>query len=95
MKWEAVALLLALTTIPPTDPNAKHDYDIYWEDPCVEAMRKAMATMEDYLPHRATKDPDDGYWYTLQQFTDEGMKEYEDAVAMWKDTKLQCWRSET
>lgn len=78
--------------MPANLPPPKHDYDIYWEDPCVDAMRSAMAQMEPYLPQRLLKK--DGFWWSMLQLTDEGRQEYEYAIEAWRDAKLQCWRDQ-
>ena len=74
------------------NPDRNYDYDVYWEDPCVPAMRKAMEEMTPYLPERF-KQLSDGYWYFMLQLTEEGRQDFEFAAQTWRDTVLQCWRT--
>lgn len=74
-------------------PDRNYDYDIYWEDPCVPAMRKAMQEMVPYLPTRF-KQMEDGFYYFVLQLDENGRKDLEFAAQTWKDTELMCWRTQ-
>lgn len=71
-----------------------YNYEVYWEDPCVEAMRKAMAWMETFIPDTFLHNKDLGQWKVLETLTEEQYDEFQAAKQNWKETKLQCWRTD-
>lgn len=81
---------LLLTAMVISLPQVEMNDFIYHEDPCVEALRAAMESMESFIPEHFTKTGN--FWVDQMQLTDEGMREREFAGEVWKDAKLMCWR---
>lgn len=94
--WAAlIGMVIAVTVFasaPPSTGFMGEQY-VYQEDPCVEALQMAMATMEPFIPAKYKKHAD-GYWRPHPPVTesDQTIQEYLDARAVWREAKLQCWR---
>lgn len=101
MNLRVISLTLCLLCFPSVLSHASRppslelftddDGYVYHEDPCVRALRGAMAMMEPYIPSRWKK-KEDGYWYAMQQLTDQDVAERLAAGRVWDETKMQCWR---
>lgn len=79
-----------LAMIPP-NPDSQDGY-VYREDPCVDILRKAMLSVEPYLPELREFRFRDGFWFSMLQVTDTGMYEFSDAMNEWREAKITCFQ---
>lgn len=89
--WVAM-MLMGTAWSPKKDEPRPYQWEVYWEDPCVEALRAVMEKMDQYLPTAFVHNTDQHQWKVLEVMTDEEYEEFMAVKVEWMEAKLQCWR---
>lgn len=81
-------LLAAFVSLVPMELNSGYEFPL---DPCVEALRGAMERAEPFLPHRVVR-VEENHWQVVMDYTEQDVRDLQEAVQIWQEVKLQCWR---